>query len=127
MSATVDKEELIKAAFEAKENAYSKYSKFRASVDNASYGETMCAERTAIVKAVSDGVRSFAAIAIVTDVSVAISPCGLCRQVLREFCAADMPVLLVPANYTKQRVDGDSSGGVKEISLGDLLPYSFDT
>ncbi|OBZ74062.1 Cytidine deaminase [Grifola frondosa] len=135
-----DRERLIEAAFQAKENAYCKYSKFRvgaallstngeivkgANVENASYGGTICAERTAIVKAVSEGIRSFLAIAVVTDVASPISPCGMCRQVLREFCALNMPVLLVPADYAKQKADGDIDGGVKETTIGELLPHSF--
>ncbi|CAL1713887.1 unnamed protein product [Somion occarium] len=89
------REKLIKAAFEAKEFAYSKYSKFRvgaalltpdgqiikgANIENASYGGTICAERTAFVKAVSEGTMSFVALAVVTDVASPLSPCGMCRQ-----------------------------------------------
>jgi len=135
-----DRERLIKGAFEAKEFAYCKYSKFRvgaallstggevikgANVENASYGGTICAERTAIVKAVSEGVRSFVALAVVTDVPSAISPCGICRQVLREFCALNMPVLLVPSNYDQLVAEGKTDGGVLETSIGELLPHSF--
>ncbi|KAK7464493.1 hypothetical protein VKT23_006662 [Stygiomarasmius scandens] len=146
-----NRELLIKAAFEAKEYSYSPYSKFRvgaallaadgslikgANIENASYGGTICAERTAIVKAASEGKRSFAALAVVTDVSSTISPCGMCRQVIREFCALDMPVLLVPGDHPKpDQSQSDSAspggvgkmskGGVKVTSVGELLPDSF--
>ncbi|KAK0222009.1 cytidine deaminase-like protein [Armillaria fumosa] len=121
-----------------------------ANIENASYGAsailssssssglihatggTICAERTAIVKAVSEGINSFIALAVTTNVSTTISPCGMCRQVIREFCALDMPVLLVPGDYPKLSDDktdeGKSSmteGGVRETSIGELLPDSF--
>ncbi|KAF5379448.1 hypothetical protein D9615_006575 [Tricholomella constricta] len=141
-----DREKLIQGAFEAKKGSYSPYSKFPvgaallatdgtiikgANVENASYGGTICAERTAIVKAVSDGKRSFIGLAIVTDVASPISPCGLCRQVIREFCSLNMPVLLVPGDYPQplqegeERKAGITEGGVRETTLGELLPYSF--
>ncbi|RPD55032.1 cytidine deaminase [Lentinus tigrinus ALCF2SS1-6] len=135
-----DRERLIKAAFEAKEFAYSRYSNFRvgaalltttgeivkgANIENASYGGTICAERTAFVKAVSEGKRSFTGLAVVTDVESAISPCGMCRQVIREFCAQAMPILLVPADYEKQLADGVADGGVKETCILALLPDGF--
>ncbi|KAJ7212231.1 cytidine deaminase, partial [Mycena pura] len=119
----------------AKKNTYSPYSKFPvgaallaadgtifkgANIENASYGGTICAERTAIVKAVSEGTKSFIALAVVTDVAAPISPCGMCRQVIREFCAPDMPILLVPADYEPGVKDG-----VKETSISELLPDSF--
>ncbi|KAF5392617.1 hypothetical protein D9757_002215 [Collybiopsis confluens] len=135
------KDALIAAVFEGKPSysffLLSPYSKFRvgaallasdgtiikgANIENASYGGTICAERTAIVKAASDGRRSFTALAVVTDVRSAISPCGLCRQVIREFCAQDMPILLVPADYPRSGVE---IGGIKETSIGELLPDSF--
>ncbi|KAH7881207.1 cytidine deaminase [Lentinula edodes] len=135
------REALINSAFEGKEFSYSPYSKFRvgaallasdgtiikgANIENASYGGTICAERTAIVKSASEGKRSFAALAVVTDVKSAISPCGLCRQVIREFCAQDMPILLVPADYPQFNKDsGDAEKGVKQTSIGELLPDSF--
>ncbi|KAF8831875.1 hypothetical protein HHX47_DHR1001252 [Lentinula edodes] len=112
--------------------------------DNVGSGGTICAERTAIVKSAvgpsllksvrptsdssiqSEGKRSFAALAVVTDVKSAISPCGLCRQVIREFCAQDMPILLVPADYPQFNKDsGDAEKGVKQTSIGELLPDSF--
>ncbi|KAL0954093.1 hypothetical protein HGRIS_005239 [Hohenbuehelia grisea] len=138
-----DRSRLIQAAFDAKKNTYSPYSKFPvgaallsgdgaiikgANIENASYGGTICAERTAIVKAASEGIRSFAAIAIVTNIKSPISPCGMCRQVLREFCALDMPILLVPADYPQPPSESKGStteGGVRETTLDELLPDSF--
>ncbi|ETW78562.1 hypothetical protein HETIRDRAFT_410632 [Heterobasidion irregulare TC 32-1] len=133
---TADRERLIQAAIDAKKGSYSPYSKFRvgaalltsdgqivsgANIENASYGGTICAERTALVKAVSDGSRSFVALAVNTDVAEALSPCGICRQVIREFCALAMPVLLVPAGYTS----AVKEDGIKETTVGGLLPDSF--
>ncbi|KAI9433478.1 cytidine deaminase [Lactarius indigo] len=120
----------------AKEMAYAPYSKFRvgaafltpdgqiikgANVENASYGGTICAERTAVVKAVSEGTRSFVALALNTDVAQPISPCGICRQVIREFCALKMPILLVPAGYGSP----DNSVDLLETTVEGLLPHSF--
>lgn len=139
-----DRQTLIKGAFEAKKGSYSPYSKFPvgaalltadgriikgANIENASYGGTICAERTAIVKAVSEGIKSFAGLAVVTNVAQPLSPCGLCRQVIREFCALDMPILLVPADYPQptagEQAPGITEGGVRETTLNELLPYSF--
>ncbi|KAJ7146135.1 cytidine deaminase-like protein [Mycena epipterygia] len=144
------KHDLAKAAFEgrareylnfqadanlAKENAYSPYSKFPvgaalltsdgtifkgASIDNISYSATICAERTAIVKAVSEGSKSFSALAIVANVP-AISPCGLCRQVIGEFCAPDMPVLLIPGGLSSSLREEELIG-LKETTVGELFP-----
>ncbi|KAF5361847.1 hypothetical protein D9756_002071 [Leucocoprinus leucothites] len=137
-----DREKLIQAAFEAKEGSYSRYSNFPvgaallavdgtiikgANIENASYGGTICAERTALVKAVSEGTRKFIALAVTSNVKSAISPCGMCRQFIREFCANDMPILLVPADYPQEGKvkPGSSAGGVVETTLGELLPMSF--
>ncbi|KIJ32478.1 hypothetical protein M422DRAFT_783386 [Sphaerobolus stellatus SS14] len=131
-----ERTKLMAASLEAREMAYSPYSKFRVgaalltdegeiikgcNVENASYGGTICAERTALVKAVSDGKKSFIALAVTTDVAEAISPCGICRQVIREFCSLQMPILLVHGNWIT-----DTTGDrVKEVTLEELLPYSF--
>ncbi|KDQ61963.1 hypothetical protein JAAARDRAFT_31453 [Jaapia argillacea MUCL 33604] len=137
-----DRERLIEAAIQAKQFAYSPYSKFRvgaafltttgeivkgANIENASYGGTICAERTAIVKAVSEGIKSFVALAVVTDVKAALSPCGLCRQVIREFCSLKMPIFLAPADYFERKANAKEDGddGVKERTLEELLPDSF--
>ena len=127
------KQRLVKAARAAMQSAYAPYSGFLVgaavlcedgsvytgcNVENASYGATNCAERTAIFKAVSEGKRRFSAIAIcggqdgvLTDTPCA--PCGICRQVLREFCDDTCAVYLVTAN------------GMEETTLGALLPMSF--
>ncbi|RXW21796.1 hypothetical protein EST38_g4069 [Candolleomyces aberdarensis] len=141
-----DREKLIKVAFEAKEGTYSPYSKFAvgaallaldghiikgANIENASYGGTICAERTAIVKAVSEGVRRFKALAVVTNVPSSISPCGMCRQVLREFCSNDMDIFLVPGDYPRPLKENERpeqgyiEGGARKTNLAELLPDSF--
>ncbi|KAG6381854.1 cytidine deaminase [Boletus reticuloceps] len=132
------REELIQTAIKAKSYAYAPYSKFRVgaallcadgtvikgcNVENASYGGAICAERTAIVKAVSEGKKDFIAIAVTTDVPATLSPCGICRQVLREFCHLDTPVLLVPADYPQE--GAGEEGGVRVETVGGLLPLSF--
>ncbi|OQX56957.1 MAG: cytidine deaminase [Thermotoga sp. 4484_232] len=119
--------ELIERARKARENAYAPYSKFKVgaailtedgevytgvNVENASFGLTVCAERVALFKAVSDGKRSFKAIAVVADSEEPVPPCGACRQVLSEF--GDMKVIM--ANL---------KGDVKIARLRDLLPDSF--
>ena len=124
----MNKEGLILKAREAKKHAYSPYSKFQVgaailtedgqiftgcNIENISYGATNCAERTAIFKAISDGHKSFKAIAISSSMAPKkpIYPCGICRQVLSEFC----PEMIV-------YIDGDD----KEYLLSNLLPKSFN-
>ncbi len=121
-------EQLIQEAKKAREKAYAPYSKFRVgaallardgsvytgcNVENASFGATCCAERVAIYKAVSDGRRDFAAIAVVSDSQGSTFPCGICRQVMTEF---RIPVVIVV----------DEVGRIAEYRLNDLLPYAFD-
>ncbi|KAH7881958.1 cytidine deaminase [Phlebopus sp. FC_14] len=138
-----DRERLIRGAIQAKEHAYAPYSHFRvgaallcvdgsivggANIENASYGGTICAERTAIVKAVSEGKTQFVALAVTTDVPSPISPCGICRQAIREFCALDMPIFLVPSDYPQSKGDAENpveDGGILSVTLDVLLPYSF--
>ncbi|MFY9486218.1 MAG: cytidine deaminase [Bacillota bacterium] len=118
---------LVKAARSAALNAYAPYSRFRVgaalltvdgkvytgcNVENASYPATVCAERVAICKAVSEGETRFEAIAIACDSRRPCSPCGICRQVMAEF-APDMRVIMV----------GEDS--VIEQRVTDLLPYGF--
>ncbi|OLO38916.1 cytidine deaminase [Alkalihalophilus pseudofirmus] len=113
----------------AREKAYVPYSKFPVgaallskegsvykgcNIENASYGLTNCAERTAIFKAVSEGIHDFTAIAVVADTDRPVPPCGACRQVLTEFCRAEMPVYLT-----------NLKGDVQEITVGELLPGAF--
>lgn len=101
---------LIESAIEAREKAYVPYSKFKVgaavltedgtiyggcNIENASFGATNCAERTAIFKAVSEGYKVIKAIAVVGDTTTHTYPCGICRQVIAEFAEGDMPVILV--------------------------------
>eukprot|EP00117_Sycon_ciliatum_P002186 scpid77792/ scgid7525/ Cytidine deaminase; Cytidine aminohydrolase len=130
MSLTEDqRSSLIDVCCAAKENAYAPYSKFRVgcgllasdgqvfsgcNVENASYGGTVCAERVAILKAVSEGVTKFTAIAITCDITDSfVYPCGLCRQVIVEF-APDIPVFLVKPDKT-----------YKMETMLELLPGAF--
>lgn len=121
-------QELIKIAAKARENAHVPYSHFRvgaalltedgqvfsgANIENSSYGLTICAERTAVVKAVSEGVKNFKAIAVVTDAVEPASPCGACRQVLTEF-APNLEVIMA-----------SPSGEVTKMKLSELLPLAF--
>jgi cytidine deaminase len=84
-------------------------------VENASYGLTVCAERVALLKAVSEGCRSFSRIAIVADTQAPTPPCGPCRQLLWEF-GGDLEVIL--ANLTEEKA---------RFRLAELLPYPFDS
>ena len=131
MSEAKDKEEnivLIEKAKEAKKNSYSPYSKFKVgaalmtiekkiytgcNIENSSYGATVCAERTAVFKAVSEGVRNFKKIAIASDLNDITYPCGICLQVLSEFMP-DGKIILE---------DKDKNIFVYKIS--ELLPYAF--
>ena len=85
-------------------------------VENASYGLTMCAERVAIFKAVSEGARpgDFRRVAVCADTERLTPPCGACRQILWEFCG-DVPVTLV-----------NLAGATREFTVGQLLPEAFD-
>ncbi|HPJ00439.1 MAG TPA: cytidine deaminase [Enterococcus sp.] len=123
------KEEWIQTAIDALDKAYVPYSHFPVgaclvtkdgkayqglNIENASYGLSNCAERTAIFKAISEGEREFQHLVVAGHTPEPIAPCGACRQVIAEFCQADMPVTLV----------GDD-GITKETTVGELLPYSF--
>jgi len=127
----MDKQKLLEASIKARENAYVPYSKFPVgaalltkdgevilgcNIENASFGLTNCAERTAIFKAVSEGKREFSAIAISGNTEGPISPCGACRQVLAEFCDKNMPVYLT-----------NLEGIVTETTVAELLPGAFTT
>ena len=111
-------EDLIREAFQARKNAYAAYSGFTVgaallaengtvfhgcNIENASYGATVCAERTALFKAVSEGYTKFSAIAIAGsgdgDFSKPCYPCGACLQVLSEFCGDDLVIVLVDGEY----------------------------
>ena len=132
----VSYEQLIENAIEARKMAYTPYSKYKVgaallssdnkiikgcNIENAAYGPTNCAERTAFFKAVSEGVKEFSAIAIVggleneTDLFSGYAfPCGICRQVMREFCDSEFEIV-VARSVTDYKV----------YTLGELLPESF--
>lgn len=127
-------EQLVQLAKEARARAYVPYSGFAVgaallcrdgkvyqgcNVENAAFGPTICAERVAMFKAVYDGERDFEAIAVAggragEEVSGLFPPCGVCRQVLREFCGLDFKLFLGRENHE-----------YVETTLGDLLPMSF--
>ncbi len=124
-----EREHMLDLAYEAMERAYTPYSHFNVgaclkgesgryylgcNIENASYTPTNCAERTAVFKAVWEGERNFSAIAIVCSGKNPAAPCGVCRQVLREFCRDDMPVVFA-----------DNKRNYIESTLGELLPHSF--
>ncbi|PTM59473.1 cytidine deaminase [Desmospora activa] len=123
------RDRLIEEAIEARKQAYVPYSNFAVgaavvapdgrifrgcNIENASYSLTNCAERTAVFKAVSAGITSFVAVAVVADTTGPVSPCGACRQVLAEFCQAETPVYLT-----------NLYGDIEETSVGELLPGAF--
>ncbi len=129
-------QELIETALAYRQNAYTPYSGFAVgaalltedrrifggcNVENAAFSPTLCAERTAFAKAVSEGCRSFAALAVVggpatedAPLSQFCPPCGVCRQWLAEFCDPEMPVILAK-----------SVTDYKLLSCGELLPEAF--
>ena len=121
-------QELIAKAKEAMTKAYAPYSHFQVgaallakdgrvftgcNVENATYGATICAERTAVTKAVSEGVREFEKIAIVASSGDYAAPCGICRQALFEFMPEGKVVLW-------SELEGE-----KEFALTELLPFGF--
>ncbi len=120
---------LLEKAREAKKNSYSPYSNFSVgaallanngkiykgcNVENASFSPTCCAERSAVFSAIADGCREFSAIAITGD-GAPCMPCGVCRQVLSEFCNPCMPIIFE-----------DNNREPKSMTLGELLPYAFE-
>lgn len=131
----MNEKELIALAYEARERAYAPYSNFRVgaallaasgkvylgcNIENASYGPSNCAERTAFFKAVSGGERAFEAIAIVGGAGEQrtgemCAPCGVCRQVMMEFCD--------PGSFRILLENGGA--GVRSFLLKDLLPFGF--
>jgi len=121
--------ELVALAAKAREKAYAPYSRFPVgaallgrsgrvytgcNVENAAYPLATCAERTALVKAVSEGERSFEAIAVVTETGA--TPCGACRQILREFGGAGGELRVLVA---------DTAGKVRHFTIDELLPAGF--
>ena len=126
-------EKLVELATEAMMKAYAPYSGYwvgaalrtRAgkiytgcNIENAAFGPTNCAERTAFFKAVSEGERAFSAIAVVGgkggEITGIFPPCGVCRQVMQEFCDPDFLIHM-----------GRENGGVETVTLAELLPYGF--
>jgi cytidine deaminase len=122
------KEILIEEAKKAMQNAYVPYSNFMvgaavlmksgkvytgANIENSSYGATVCAERVAIFKAISEGETEIKEIAVVTETETPSSPCGICRQVIAEFC--DDAIIFL----------ANTKGNVIETSLKELLPMAF--
>lgn len=120
---------LVEAAKKAREYAHAPYSNFRVgsaleaddgrlftgcNVENATYGLTVCAERVAVFKAISEGARRFRRIAVVTGAASLTPPCGACRQILWEFCG-DIEVILA-------NLDGKQ----ESLRLKDLFPRAFD-
>ena len=127
--------ELIKKAIEARRHSYSPYSQYQVgaallagdgqiitgcNIENAAYGPSNCAERTAFFKAVSEGIRDFKAIAIVgspagEEITQYAYPCGVCRQVMREFCEPESFQVIVAKSETDYHV----------AALAELFPESF--
>jgi len=123
-------DELIAAAAEVREKAYAPYSNFMVgaavetdegniytgcNVESASYGLTVCAERVAIWKGISRGEKKFGRIAVVVDTEELTPPCGVCRQIIWEFCG-DVPVIL-----------SNLHGKKETIQMSELLPRAFDS
>lgn len=125
--------ELILKAIESMKNSYSPYSEFKVgaallsesgkvytgcNIENVAFGPSICAERVAFFKAISEGEKNFSKIAVVGGkdgiISSATPPCGVCRQVMREFCNDDFEILIVREN-----------GNYDKVLLKDLLPNSF--
>ena len=130
----MDKKDLFNKAIEAMQSSYAPYSGYNVgaallckngnvykgcNIENASYSATNCAERTALFSAVANSERDFEAICIVGGKSGEITdyafPCGVCRQALSEFCGEDFKVYI-----------GKNEDDIKEFTLGELLPCSFD-
>jgi len=121
--------DLARLARDARQRAHAPFSRFKVgaalrtrageivtgcNIENASYGLTLCAERVAVFKAVSEGLREFDAIAVVADSPRPTAPCGSCRQILWEFCG-DIVVHLV-----------DLAGRRRTLRMSELLPLPFD-
>jgi cytidine deaminase len=122
-------DDLLRAALAAREHAHAPFSNFRVgaaledisgrihtgcNVENATYGLTLCAERVAVFKAISEGAREFKRIAVAADTDLLTPPCGACRQILWEFCG-DVELVLV-----------NPHGTTETLRLKDLFPRPFD-
>ena len=130
----MDKKDLFNKALQTMQNSYAPYSNYNVgavllckngntykgcNIENASYSVTNCAERTALFSAVANGEKEFVAICVVGGKNGEITdyafPCGVCRQALSEFCDDDFKIFV-----------GKNEDDIKEFTLGELLPYSFD-
>jgi cytidine deaminase len=124
-----DPEALVAAARDALADAYVPYSEYRVgaalrtadgtvytgcNIENANYSNSLHAEEVAVAAAVRDGHREFDALAVASGVRDGVTPCGMCRQTLAEFCAADLPVYC------------DEGDGASEYTLGELIPNTID-
>jgi len=120
---------IVAAALKARQNAHAPFSNFKVgaaledaagrihtgcNVENATYGLTLCAERVAVFKAISEGAREFRRVAVVADTDTLTPPCGACRQILWEFCG-DVEIALV-----------NPRGKIETYRLRDLFPNPFD-
>ena len=120
---------LVAAALAARQNAFAPFSKFQVgaaiedaegrihtgcNVENATYGLTVCAERVAVFKAISEGARKFRRVAVAADTDILTPPCGACRQILWEFCG-DVEIVLA-----------NPRGRTESYRLKDLFPKPFD-
>ncbi|MBE6587237.1 MAG: cytidine deaminase [Ruminococcaceae bacterium] len=129
----MNREELVRSAFAAMQNAYAPYSGYTVgaalmtrsgkvylgcNIENAAYGPTNCAERTAFFKAVSEGEREFSMIAVVGGkggkVNSLFVPCGVCRQVMAEFCDGDFEIIVA-----------ENEKNYKIFTLSEMLPMGF--
>jgi cytidine deaminase len=136
----MDETELIEHAREATERAYVPYSEYRVgaaletadrtvftgcNIENANYSNSLHAEEVAIAEAVKKGHREFAAIAVGSSARDGVTPCGMCRQTLAEFCGEDFPVYCDEGGSETE----DEEDGISEYALGELLPdtISLDT
>jgi cytidine deaminase len=125
-----DLKNLIKTAMQAREKAFAPYSKFKVgaavqtkdgkiytgcNIESATYGATVCAERVAIWKAVSEGETEFTHLAVIADTKILTPPCGICRQIIWEFCG-DIPITF-----------SNLQGKIETVQMSELLPRAFDT
>ena len=130
ISSQSHREELVRLAREVRERAFAPYSGFKVgavvesgdgriftgcNIENSSYGLSLCAERIAVFKAISEGVRDLVRVAVIADAHSPVRPCGACRQVLSDILGADAEVIM--ANL---------KGAIEVTQVRDLLPIPFD-
>ncbi|GAA0297421.1 cytidine deaminase [Gracilibacillus halotolerans] len=127
----MNQDELINLAIEAREMAYTPYSKFNVgaalrtksgkvytgcNIENAAYPVTLCAERVAIFKAISEGEKEFEALAVVADTNRPVPPCGSCRQVMSEFFTEETEIYITNLQLN-----------TKQTTMEEILPFSFQS